>query len=870
MNLNPLQKPLLSVLAGVDPKRYYLCLLGPVALGVSVGIQATITALLLVGPGEGAGLADQLTPYGQSLVRPEHDLLLYVAGAAFTLFMSWLMVWYWRGKLSEFSPTEAPGFMKAAALLEGVLAAASLIVYAVLLCSEWFLYDFHSEASVRPPTEDLVAARLLVPCVVALVCAVIELGCGLGQTAGPTNRFEQRHLRLGKILRYVAPVFILLVVGVPPGRWRYLAGQIFDAEGCHHLNFFVMGPALSFAHGKAFGTEIYSQYGIGWPLLATTLSRLAPLTYGNLVGMEIVYGCVYYTALFLLLRRCFQQELWAAFGVVLAIYWQTFSGVRPDQVIWQYPSSTMMRHPLDVWFFLALLRHQRSGTTFWAAVAGVAAGLGVFFETETGFYLLIAFIIYCVLRAGLATDQGRPTGWKELVMPPVVCGAAAMATLLPLLLCASRGTLFTSAFAKGWLEALVAYGSSGVGALPIAELPDAPLLFFAVMVITYLGVIAYTVLRGLHGDARGGEILLATLAAYGLAVLLLFISRSHPFNLCHAASPFAVLLTALLFRCQSVLPGPLQRSSLPWALAGGLALLLVTKPQFQSYPSLLGSAMQSGSPAGLSLRTNPPDVSGLPPEYESFVRDVQDTCSITETLAPDGKGVAVLDLYDTLLYSVAGACPWSRYAPLFDMALTQSALEGIRDDLIARSPKYVVTRGQNSVRPPEWDFVWAALQEVVTKRYVLCQTAGPYGIWALPNSALAHCRLAAAAQAEGRAADAIARYTEALRLEPDLAVALNNLAWIRAAHPEAKFRDGAEAVRLAERACRVTGDKRPMLIGTLAAAYAQAGRFDEAVAMAEKARTLALAAGQNEVADKDQQLLELFKARQLYHEPQRH
>ena len=49
------------------------------------------------------------------------------------------------------------------------------------------------------------------------------------------------------------PVFIILVVGVPPATWRYLAGQFFVTEWCHHLNFFVMGPALSFAHGKAFG-----------------------------------------------------------------------------------------------------------------------------------------------------------------------------------------------------------------------------------------------------------------------------------------------------------------------------------------------------------------------------------------------------------------------------------------------------------------------------------------------------------------------------------------------------------------------------------------------------------------------------------------
>jgi hypothetical protein len=40
-----------------------------------------------------------------------------------------------------------------------------------------------------------------------------------------------------------------------------------------------------------------------------------------------------------------------------------------------------------------------------------------------------------------------------------------------------------------------------------------------------------------------------------------------------------------------------------------------------------------------------------------------------------------------------------------------------------------------------------------------------------------------------------------------------------------------------------------------------------AIAKAEKARTLALAAGQNDVVDKDRQLLERFRVRQPYHEP---
>jgi hypothetical protein len=57
-----------------------------------------------------------------------------------------------------------------------------------------------------------------------------------------------------------------------------------------------------------------------------------------------------------------------------------------------------------------------------------------------------------------------------------------------------------------------------------------------------------------------------------------------------------------------------------------------------------------------------------------------------------------------------------------------------------------------------------------------------------------------------------------------------------------------------------------MLLGTLAAAYAEAGRFEDAAAAARKACELARAAGQEEVAAKNQELLKLYESRQAYHE----
>jgi tetratricopeptide (TPR) repeat protein len=104
-----------------------------------------------------------------------------------------------------------------------------------------------------------------------------------------------------------------------------------------------------------------------------------------------------------------------------------------------------------------------------------------------------------------------------------------------------------------------------------------------------------------------------------------------------------------------------------------------------------------------------------------------------------------------------------------------------------------------------------------------------------PKRAGTHRSMGNALVMAGRIDEAIASYRQALRLQPDLQEALNNLAWVLATGKEAKFRDGAEAVRLAEHAARLTGSNYGDALDTLSAAYAEAGRFPDAIAAAQRA-----------------------------------
>jgi tetratricopeptide (TPR) repeat protein len=113
-------------------------------------------------------------------------------------------------------------------------------------------------------------------------------------------------------------------------------------------------------------------------------------------------------------------------------------------------------------------------------------------------------------------------------------------------------------------------------------------------------------------------------------------------------------------------------------------------------------------------------------------------------------------------------------------------------------------------------------------------------------------------------AEAVRCYCEALRLKPDSETALNNLAMLRASCPQAEFRNGREAVQLAETACRLSGRRNPSFLGTLAAAYAETGQFPEAVKTMEQALALTKATGADELIPIQTQMLEQFRAGKPY------
>lgn len=81
---------------------------------------------------------------------------------------------------------------------------------------------------------------------------------------------------------------------------------------------------------------------------------------------------------------------------------------------------------------------------------------------------------------------------------------------------------------------------------------------------------------------------------------------------------------------------------------------------------------------------------------------------------------------------------------------------------------------------------------------------------------------------------AISTLREAMRLEPGRLPVLGNLAWLLATCPDKAARNGAEAVALAEKAAELSHRSDPILLDGLGAAFAEAGRFEEAIRAGER------------------------------------
>jgi tetratricopeptide (TPR) repeat protein len=221
-------------------------------------------------------------------------------------------------------------------------------------------------------------------------------------------------------------------------------------------------------------------------------------------------------------------------------------------------------------------------------------------------------------------------------------------------------------------------------------------------------------------------------------------------------------------------------------------------------------------------------IADLQTVLEDYPHDAKAYHNLGNALLKKGDAQSAIGAYEKAL-SIQSPYPSAHYGlgmALDDSGRTGEAIaqyqEAVREDPDFVEAYYLL--GNDLFRASHIDAAIAAYERALQSRPAYPEVENNMGLALLK---------------EGRPGEAIAHWENAVANDSDFVPALNNLAWVLAAFPEASIRNGDKALRLADRANQLSGSKDPAVLRTLAAAYAENGRFTEATATAESGLQLA-------------------------------
>ena len=660
------------------------------ATRIATGVGAPLPLLLVLSLVQGLmwlwvsfGVAEQrvapahaLTLLGAGLWHPDRDIPIYVLGALSCVLLDALLVALLRsprlvanaptGPRAEFvacaavallpfvAPDSKPAFLAACVMGLGLVA--------------WRL-RVHWRFPPTPAPAPAPAPAALAP-------------------HGPATARR----RLALLRACALPVAILALLVFVPST-QALLWQAYKGDRFHHFNFYVMAPALAHAHGLRLGTDFYSQYGVGWPMV---MGALGPATaaagYATFIRLEVLFGCAYFLALFVFLRSWLRSAAWATTGLLLALLLALFvdPGLWPK---WIWPSSTVMRYAFDIALFAVLLAHARSGDARLGPLAGAALALQLLFCSDVGLYLLFAFGIYLVCATR------RPLHERPAASVPLFALGAAVALVLVAgagFTLANQGELPGRAFWAGLTEAIVAYGG-GIANLPIAQAVGsnggAALLLLAILAL-YFRCTGTALSACMARRVTAQQAIRAAIAVYGMGTLLLFIGRSHDQNLMHVTIPFSLLVADLAMSTARALSasGAKRWIAPQHVLSVALVVAICVQAAKVDYPNLVNVAIHAARTTGPRPNWTDRADDGTPVEPPAAVAEFHAASAAIRRASEGGRHtVAVIAYDDTPYLAEAGVAPYFRYSPVLA-------------NLLFRDQVAVITR-RIADAPPDWIFI---------------------------------------------------------------------------------------------------------------------------------------------------------------------
>ena len=276
-----------------------------------------------------------------------------------------------------------------ASKLKGFILTETVITF-LLLCTlfKMVIYDYRNELAVHAYHVLLVLAvlnKVFWPGVWNAMSRVFAFLATKGNT---------RLLRISGDCFIMGLIILMLYLPDPQG----VLAKMFVGEQFHHMSGFIMAPSWAYASGCVLDVDVISRYGVGLPIVLTTLTKLfGGLTYLSML-LVIMWVCIIYMLLcYVFLRVWLKSFALAAAAILVAIKLQLFHTMTIPQPL-TYASATPIRFMFDIFFMFAVWGHLCKQRWEYLWIAALSCACALFYMIETGLYLTTAFYAYLFMN----------------------------------------------------------------------------------------------------------------------------------------------------------------------------------------------------------------------------------------------------------------------------------------------------------------------------------------------------------------------------------------------------------------------------------------------------------------------------------------
>lgn len=507
----------------------------------------------------------------------------------------------------------------------------------------------------------------------------------------------------GQIARACDIAFPLVIVGlifVPD--LHGVVARMWIGDCLHHMDSTLMGQAWAYINGAKLNVDIYAHYGLGMPIIIALLAKgLGVFSYTGVIGILVWASIVYFIACYFFLRIWLRSVPAAIAGTLLAVKWQMFHpGDYP--FIFTYPYSTVFRYLFDIVFLFLVLAHIRRNDFKYLAAAGAVCGLALFHVSDTGIYLLIAYIFYLCWTVGEAW-LGPRRNWHKPIVAAALGLAAVFSSAFILLIIFQGSHSWSREFWQHMGERIELF-FAGHGNLPIykslLEGDYTSSLMGFVIPMVYLGVFVAVVSLCVLKKINRSHIMTAVICVYGLGLFHYYVCRSANTSYYTVCIPFVFVLCWLACQLESI--GDSHARRLGWGVLVSLsAFALLTNHFFLSYPNLINLSpnpivapavkpvikgmeyyfnnIPRGMPEAMKLPLNSlgemDEELKIEPDFQTDAQlkayfdsefAFQEDAALIDRLTSGGQPVPLISSFETRILMQADRKPFFYYFPMID------------------------------------------------------------------------------------------------------------------------------------------------------------------------------------------------------------